>query len=65
MKKLALNKETVRSLDDRELNGVQGGNDETVNDCFTILNTCQPVTVGTCVITNPCPSLYHCKTWKC
>ena len=67
MKKLVLRKETIRTLDNRELNNVQGGNDDTVHLCFTILATCQPVTIEPCqtIVTENCPSLNHCKTWKC
>ena len=61
MKKLALNKETVRRLDDHLLHIVQGGNIPTFYDCFTIHNTCEPVTIGTCDITSPCPG----KTKRC
>lgn len=61
MKKLALNRESLRRLDDRILQRVQGGNDDTVEACFTIANTCQPVTIGPCVITSPCPG----RTKKC
>lgn len=65
MKKLALSKETIRMLNDFELSSARGGSDETVNDCFTILATCQPVTIAPCILTDPCPTLWHCKTWKC